>query len=173
MKEVTPEFSYIVDANRIPASGQRLKLKADEREREALAKRFGLEKIDELSAELNFKRVNAKRVRLDAAFQARVEQKCGVTLETFSQPVQDRFSVIFSSEDEMSLRPNEIDLDMTEEDDIEFLQDGKIDAGELVAEYLSLALEPFPRAPDAVFQGEIDPEKDENPFSVLEKLKFK
>lgn len=173
MNEVTPEFSYIVDANRIPASGQVLNLTADESERQALAERFGLEKIDELSAELVFKRINAKRIRLDGVLQAQVEQKCGVTLKTFSQPVRDRFSVIFTSEDETSLRPNEIDLDMSEEDDVEFLRDNKIDAGEIVAEYLSLALEPFPRAPDAVFRNEIDSGKEENPFSVLEKLRFK
>ncbi len=173
MKEVTPEFSFIVDASRIPASGQILNLTADEKEKSALAKRFGLEKIEELSANLVFKRVNQKRIRLDAVLKSRVKQQCGITLKTFVQPVEEKFSVVFISEKDDSLRSNEIDLDMTGDDDVELLQDNKIDAGELVAEYLSLALDPFPHAPDAVFHDEIDSESEKNPFSVLEKLKFK
>ena len=104
---------------------------------------------------------------------ARVEQQCVVTLKTFTQPVQDSFSIVFCQENETSLRPNEIDLDMSEKDDVELLQDNKIDAGELVAEYLSLALDPFPHAPDAEFHDEIDSKKEKNAFSVLEKLNFK
>ena len=173
MKEVIPEFSYVVDANRIPASGLVLNLSANEQERKALAQRFGLEKIHELSASIAFKRINQKRIRLDATLNARVEQQCVVTLKTFTQPVQDSFSIVFCQENETSLRPNEIDLDMSEKDDVELLQDNKIDAGELVAEYLSLALDPFPHAPDAEFHDEIDSKKEKNAFSVLEKLNFK
>ena len=160
MKEAAPEFSYIVDANRIPASGQTVDLKADEKERAALARRFGLEKIEELFAHLVFKRVNQKRIRLDAVLKARVEQQCGITLKTFVQPVEESFSVVFLTEEGDSLRTNEIDLDMTEDDDVEILRDDKIDAGELVSEYLSLALDPFPHAPDAVFRDETDSENE-------------
>lgn len=173
MKEVTPEFSYIVDANRIPASGLVVNLNANEQERNALARRFGLEKIRELTANLVFKRINQKRVRLDATLKAQVEQQCVVTLKTFAQSVEDGFSIVFCQENETSLRPNEIDLDMSEEDDVEFLLDNKIDAGELVAEYLSLALDPFPHAPNAEFHDKIDSEKEKNAFAVLEKLNFK
>ena len=173
MKEETPEFSYIIDANRIPASGLVLNLNANDQERKALAQRFGLEKIHELTAALVFKRINQKRVRLNATLNARVEQQCVVTLKTFIQPVQDTFSIVFCQENDTSLRPNEIDLDMNEEDDVETLQDNKIDAGELVAEYLSLALDPFPHAPGAEFHDKIDSEKEKNAFSVLEKLNFK
>ena len=80
---------------------------------------------------------------------------------------------IFSQEEDPSLKLNEIDLNMDEDDEIEFLENGKIDVGELTAEYLSLALDPFPHAPDAVFRSESAPETRENAFSVLEKLKFK
>ncbi|MBR1777021.1 MAG: DUF177 domain-containing protein [Alphaproteobacteria bacterium] len=172
MKDIVPEFSYSVDINRIPASGVVLNLQADKKQCSALAKRFGLEAIHALSAEVTFKRINKKRVRTEAHFKAQVEQICVITLEPFVQQVEDSFSVVFSQEKETSLRLNEVDLDMNEEDDLEFLQGDKIDAGELVAEYLSLALDPFPHAPNAEFQAEFDSGTGKNAFSVLEKLKF-
>lgn len=172
MKNIKSEFSYIVDLGQIPMSGVVLNLQANEAERNALAKRFGLKALHALSAELSFKRINKKRVRMDASFDAQVEQVCVITLEPFTQQVQDRFSVVFSQETDASLKLNEIDLDMNEEDDVEFLQNDKIDAGELVSEYLSLAIDAFPKAPDAVFEGEFHSETEKNAFSVLEKLKF-
>ena len=172
MKEINPEFSYIIDVNQIPTSGKVLNLQANEEQKSALAKRFNLEGILSLTAELIFKRINKKRVRVDARFKAEVKQICVITLEHFVQSVQDAFSVVFSQEENESLRLNEIDIDMSEEDDVEFLQGDKIDAGELVAEYLSLSLDPFPHAPDAEFRFEFDSEKEKNAFSVLKKLKF-
>ena len=174
MKEPTPEFSYIVDLNRIPVSGLTLDLKADSEQCKALAARFDLPAIHELSAHLSFKRVNSGRVRLEAKLNATVERICVVSLEPFSQKVEDSFSMVFVQENASSLRLNEIDLDMGEEDEMEYPENGKTDAGELVAESLSLALDPFPKAPGAVFRQDAEEgEGEKNPFSVLEKLKFK
>ncbi|MBP3404267.1 MAG: DUF177 domain-containing protein [Alphaproteobacteria bacterium] len=173
MKKISPEFSYIVDVRQIPASGLTLDLQADETQRRALADRFGIPSIDALSARVTLTKINKDRVRVNGAFEAEVEQVCVVSLKTFAQRVRDRFTVIFSQEEDPSLKLNEIDLNMDEDDEIEFLENGKIDVGELTAEYLSLALDPFPHAPDAVFRSESAPETRENAFSVLEKLKFK
>ena len=173
MEQNAREFSYMLDVDKIPASGTELDLTADEKQREALAKRFGLNAVVELRAKAVLNRVNRKRVRMKASFDAKVVQECVVTLKPFEQRVSDEFVVIFSSEDEPSVRKNEIDLDMSEEDDIEYVDNEKVDIGELIAEYFSLALDPFPRSPDAVFREEEDEENEKNAFSVLEKLKFK
>lgn len=173
MKKISPEFSYIVDVRQIPVSGLTLDLRADETQRRALAGRFGIPSIKTLSAHITLTKINKNRVRVNGAFEAEVEQICVVTLEPFAQRVQDHFSVIFSQEEDPSLKLNEIDLNMDEDDEIEFLENGKIDVGELTAEYFSLALDPFPHAPDAVFRPESAPETRKNAFSVLEKLKFK
>ncbi|MGN1078560.1 MAG: YceD family protein [Alphaproteobacteria bacterium] len=173
MKKISPEFSYIVDVRQIPVSGLTLDLRADEAQRRALADRFDIPSIKALSARVVLTKINKDRVRVNGTFEADVEQICVVTLEPFVQQVQDHFSVIFSQEEDPSLKLNEIDLDMDEDNDVEILENGKIDVGELTAEFLSLALDPFPHAPDAVFQPESAPEIQKNAFSVLEKLKFK
>lgn len=181
MKQIAPEFSHIVDARLIPAAGMELRLTADESQRRALAKRFDIPAIDSLTARVVLKRTGRDKIRVSAEFDARVEQVCVVTLEQFAQDVSGDFRVVYAPEQEDApLKLNEIDVDPDEEDVVEYPADGKIDAGELVAEYLSLALDPFPHAPDAVFHDieaaendEIAPEKTENPFGVLEKLKIK
>lgn len=173
MKKISPEFSYVVDVRRIPVAGLTLELQADETQRGALAARFGVPSIKTLTVRAVLTNVNKDRVRVNGDFDAEVEQNCVVTLEPFVQRVADRFCVVFSQEEDPSLKLNEIDLDMNEDNDVEFLENGKIDVGELAAEYLSLALDPFPHAPDAVFQAESAPETRENAFGVLEKLKFK
>ncbi len=173
MKKISPEFSYIVDVRQIPGAGLTLDLRADEAQRRALAGRFGIPSVKSLSARIVLSKINKDRVRVNGDFKAEVEQICVITLEPFDQQVRDHFSVVFSQESDPSLKLNEIDLNMDEDDDVEFLENGKIDVGELTSEYLSLALDPFPHAPDAVFHSESDAEMQKNAFSVLEKLKFK
>lgn len=181
MKQIVPEFSHIVDARLIPASGMELRLTADDGQCRALAKRFNIPAIDSLNARVVLKRTGRDKIRVSAEFDARVEQVCVVTLEQFAQDVAGDFRVVYSPEPEDApLKLNEIDVDPDEEDAVEYPADGKIDAGELVAEYLSLALDPFPHAPDAVFHDietaendEAAVEKRENPFGILEKLKIK
>lgn len=173
MKEIKPELSYIVETARVPASGVNVDITVDESQRKALAERFGIDGINSLTAHIVLKRVNGTQIRVRGDFEASVVQTCVVSLEPFEQHLRDSFTVVFSEEEGASLKVNEIDLDMTQEDDIEPVENGRIDVGELMAEYLSLALDPFPHRPDAVFDAEAVREKDENPFSVLEKLKFK
>ncbi len=176
MTEITPEFSHIVDARLVPAAGLTLDLDANEKERAALARRFGIVAVNALRARVVLSRINKKRVRANAEITGEVVQNCVVTLEPFAQPVSGAFSVTVS-EDESdggeNLKINEIDIDAVNDEDVEYCPDGKIDVGELVAEYFSLAIDPFPRAPNAVFRGGTDGEKTENAFSVLEKLNFK
>lgn len=173
MKEIKPELSYIVETARVPASGVNVDIAADEKQRKALAGRFGINGINSLTAHIVLKRINGTQIRVHGDFEASVVQTCVVSLEPFEETVRDNFTVVFSQEEGTSLKVNEIDLDMSQEDDVEPVENGRIDVGELTAEYLSLALDPFPHAPDAVFDARPVREKEENPFSVLEKLKFK
>ncbi len=69
-------------------------------------------------------------------------QVCVVTLDEFAQPVQERFTVLFvpagtETEDDDPEAPDQIPYE------------GVIDLGEAAAEQLALALDPYPRRPDA------------------------
>ena len=102
--------------------------------------------------------------------------------------VENEFSRIFNLEltqksgTKVEYVANEQECEAHEED-IEVILDKEIDAGEYIAEYLSLSINPYPRQ-DNVTREELghkiiteedvnsEPEK-KNPFSVLKDLKHK
>jgi uncharacterized metal-binding protein YceD (DUF177 family) len=103
-------------------------------------------------------------VRLSADLDAAVTQTCVVTLEPVAADVADRFSLLFGAvEDEI-----DIALD-SEAETVEPLADGVIDLGEVVAQQLSLVLDPYPRAPGATGPAEEEPpaEPATSPFAAL------
>lgn len=171
MEDFSPEFSYIVDTTRLPAAGQRVSVSADEASLRALADRFSLEYIRSLTVAALVKPVNKRQVRLTGTVEGVVGQICVVSLQPFESEVKTDFSVLFESEPSDSLSKTEIDLDFSDDEDKDVLVNNKIDVGETAAEYFSLALDPFPRAPEAVFSDRIESDEKENPFAALGKLK--
>ncbi|HTH16247.1 MAG TPA: DUF177 domain-containing protein [Magnetospirillum sp.] len=167
------EFSRPVRIDQIPASGLRLHLSAKPDECAALARRFGLQAVDALSAQVMLKAVaGGAIIRLDGTLSAKVVQTCVVSLEPVPAEVEDSFSMTFGASEP---EEDEIDLSLDEEDPPDPIVDGTIDAGEAVAEHLALALDPFPRKPGISFES-ADPEpeiteKRSNPFAVLAELR--
>jgi uncharacterized metal-binding protein YceD (DUF177 family) len=91
--------------------------------------------------------------------------------------IDERFEVDFLQGVQPAVTDVELDAEAAEAP--EPAPDGWIDLGELAAEQLGLALDPYPRKPDAAVPAEwkaeaaaepIAPERP-NPFAVLEKLK--
>jgi len=62
---------------------------------------------------------------------------------------------------------------VAERDDPERVVDGLIDVGELVAQHLSLNLDPYPRADDAGDPVELQTGPVASPFAALASLKDK
>lgn len=154
-----PEFSRPIQVGAIPREGLVRRIEATAAERGALAHRFGLERLESLNADLVLRRSGDGRVRVRGTLHAAVVQTCVVTLEPVAADLTDRFAASFVpphllAEDDAPA-PEVIvsitDGGSVEEDDPEpFLEDDRIDIGELTAQHLSLALDPYPRAPGAV-----------------------
>ena len=117
MKEISPEFSYIVDVRQIPLNGLSVNLTANAFECKALASRFGIPAVKSFNVQATLKKINKDRIRMHADIKAEVEQMCVVSLTPFLQEVRDSFNVIFSQEKDPSLKLNEIDLNADDEDD--------------------------------------------------------
>ena len=178
--EPTPEFSRMVKADTVQRGEVVEVIEADAAERTALAARFELEAIDRLTATVRLTRTRGgEMVRVAGELEADVVQTCVVTLESVRNSVKDGFEALFAppelvpdADDEM-----EFDASMAEEDIIEPIVNGRIDIGELTAQHLSLALDPYPRAPGVELpEAAVDEEEDAaeerpNPFAALAKLK--
>jgi hypothetical protein len=152
-KRPMPEFSRPVQIDACPADGASMVLRAGQEECAALARRLGLLGLSGLLAKVGIRRTVAGLVRLNVDFSANVVQSCVASLEAVPGVVSDRFSVLCESGEQRSGRHKkkgadeaEVFVDPFGDDPVEPLEDGKIDLGELVAQHLSLSLDPYPRA---------------------------
>jgi uncharacterized metal-binding protein YceD (DUF177 family) len=166
MKPPVPEFSRLIEIDRIPASGSTEKLKADAKECADLARRLGLPAIHAFSAVLKVEHWRKGGAKVSGQLIADVDQTCVVTLEDFRSIVAKPVSGIFLTAKDMPKYDDDSD-----EADADLIEDGKADLGELVAETLALELDPYPRKPGAAFQPHIEEDEKANPFGALSQLK--
>jgi uncharacterized metal-binding protein YceD (DUF177 family) len=165
-----PEFSRPFIVDRLGATPLDETISATREERDRLGKRLGLAAIDQLAAVITLRRSDAAGIiHVSGRLEADVAQTCIVTLAAFPCHVEDSFDVDFGTE---PADPGaEIVLDL-ENEPPEPIIDGVIDLGELVTQYLSLALDPYPRAPGVSFEPVMVAEDESlSPFAVLRNLK--
>ncbi len=149
----------------------------------ALSKRFDLQDLSGLTARVTLKRIkHGAQIRLSASFDVDVVQKCVVSLEPVPGHIAENFTILFepaapgSEPAAEEAERGEILIDDVESD-AEPLFGEEIDIGECVAQYLSLSLDPYPRAPGiGVDEAYLDPSGEgdgagKNPFAALKALK--
>jgi uncharacterized metal-binding protein YceD (DUF177 family) len=168
-----PEFSRLIAIEGItPDKVRKETIEASDKECAALARRFDLRELSGLKAKIAIRRVTGSpTVRIEGDFEAEVVQTCVVSLQDVHGEVKGHFETFFSEEG--ADVPGEILLE-DDETAPEILAHGMLDMGEVVAQYLSLELNPYPRAPGvslAAQLAEVGAEVKNNPFQVLEGLK--
>lgn len=164
------EFSRPVAVDRLPPGESLHEISATAEERAALARRFSLLALDRLEARVRLTRLAGGLVRLEAELAADVVQECAVTLAPVNSRVAERFTLLYgAAQDEAA----EISLS-GEAELVEPLEGGIIDIGEAVAQQLSLAIDPFPRAPGATEPAQgAEAAKPPSPFAALAKWRQK
>lgn len=169
-----PEFSRTVRTDTIGATPRSMHLEANEGERAALARRFGLAALDRLEAEISLSRPN-REIVAGGRIAAEVTQSCVVTDADVPGAIDEAFAVRFRTGGEARGGEEEVELG-EEELDVVFFDGATIDVGEVVAQTLALNLDPYPRAPEAAEAlreaGVID-EAAAGPFGALAGLKDK
>lgn len=170
MAPIVNELSRPVPLSALGLDPIEQKVIASETECAALARRFDLQAINSLTARVVLVRQPGRIIRAEGQLTASVRRICVVTLEPFDQPVEDVFILYFT--DAPGIRPgDELEVGLDDEDAPEPVEGQTIDCGEIVAQQLTLALDPFPRSPEAEVGGpvtRIDPEPEtDNPFKAL------
>jgi uncharacterized metal-binding protein YceD (DUF177 family) len=168
---MTPEFSREHRLDQIGAGEAVVEISAEPGERAALAERFGLLGIDSLAARCTIRR-EAAGIRAIGHLSARVTQACVASHAPVPAAIEEDFDLRFQPEGEAG---EEIELSEAECDTI-FYTGGAIDLGEAAAETLALALDPFPRSPDAeavLKAAGVLGEDEAGPFSALAGLRDK
>ena len=175
------EFSRIIFLARLGKEGEEHHIEGTAEECASLAQRFGIVSLDRLCADVMV-RPSGERggVKLTGTFEADVVQSCVITQEPVVTSVKEAFNWLFRPEakEENGVPGEELVLSHVEE--TEPLEGEELDMGECVAQYLGLALDPYPRLPDAQLPPELmgnagtgagKEETSESPFSALQVLK--
>lgn len=174
-----PELSRPLQVDRIPAGGVEEKIVASPDERKALAARFGLVDLPKLEANLNVDHAQSKMLAVTGALFADVVQTCVVTLEPVPDQIVDSIDVLFAPPHMIENDRDGALADLGQAEPPEPIENGVIDLGELVAQHLALALNPYPRKEGASLgvyeaKGRAKPQPaKENPFAKLAVLNGK
>lgn len=165
MKQIIYEFSRPLQVDRVPALGCHERLTADEKECAALAKRFDLPRIYSLGGLLKVEPWRGGGLKITGTLNAKVDQVSVISLEIFTSDIEFAVERYFLSP--RAGRPD------AENDDIDIIENGSVDLGEILAETMALELDPYPRKAGEVFNEiEEQPEPAKiSPFTALSKLK--
>lgn len=141
-----PEFSRPHRLDQIGAGDSQVHIAATPEELAALAARFDLPAIDSLEADYAIRR-DAMGIVARGSIKARVTQSCIATGDPVPASIDENFAIRFLPESDAAPE-DEIELDADECDTV-FYTGSAVDLGEAAAETLALALDPFPRSPNA------------------------
>ncbi|MEZ0262848.1 MAG: DUF177 domain-containing protein [Alphaproteobacteria bacterium] len=165
------EFSRPIAIEGItPDKTRQEKVEATAQECAALCKRFDLRGLENFKATIYIRRVEGGEVvHVSGKLKADVIQTCVVSLQDVHAHVENEFETFFSEN-----APEDDEIVDGNEDAPELLRNGMLDLGEVAAQYLSLGLDPYPRAPGVSLAAqlqELGGEVRNSPFAVLQGLK--
>lgn len=166
-----PEFARPERVDTIGPREREIDIAADDTERAALARRFGLLSIDRLEARFTIWR-EAAGIKVTGTVSADLVQPCSASAEPVPAHVEERVSLLFV---EGGAETEEVELSADALDTVE-IENGVVDLGEAAAETVALALDPFPRAPNAeaaLRKAGVLSEDEVKPLSGLAALKDK
>jgi uncharacterized metal-binding protein YceD (DUF177 family) len=171
--DIAPELSHVVPLSEIGGQRRNVNLSADDIQRGALARRFGLLSLARLEADLAYWS-DGDAIRVEGRYIAEVEQSCVVTGTPVQAHIADDFALRFIGETEYA---PDAEIELAGDDCETLFHDGRIvDVGEAVAQSLGLAIDPFPRSPSAdatLREAGISDGHEAGPFAALAALRQK
>ena len=164
-------LSREVDVARLPS--HLVEIIATDAERERLAAAYDLQMVSDLRATVELFPGARGSVNVEGWVVADIVQTCVVTLVPVDAHIDEAFAIRFVRPDDAPPVPKsaaEIVVDPDRPDPPEVLDGPTIDIGALAEEAFVLAIDPYPRAPDAALPKELEAPKEpdvDSPFAVL------
>ena len=160
----------------IPDTGLHRAFEANDATRLAMADLAGLREVTSARASFDLKPRSGGRVQVTGEVHARVGQTCVVTLDPIENDIDEVIDMTFAPPEQIrSLAVLVDEAAQSEDGEVpdppEPIVNGVIDLGRLATDALLLAIDPYPRRTDAVFEplAEVkDPSA--HPFAALKSL---
>jgi uncharacterized metal-binding protein YceD (DUF177 family) len=168
-------WSIPIAVEQIPDTGLHRDMHADAATREIMAELAGLREIISASASFDVIPKGGGRVHVTGRVQARIGQTCVVSLEPIENDIDEAIDLVFAPPEqipELSALVDEAAENDTEiPDPPEPIERGVIDLGRIATDALFLAIDPYPRRPDAVFEPPpVAAAPEDHPFAALKVL---
>jgi uncharacterized metal-binding protein YceD (DUF177 family) len=168
-------WSVPIVVEQLPDTGLHRDIEADPAARASMAEVAGLREVLSARASLDVTPQRGGRVHVTGHVRARIGQTCVVTLDPIENEIDEPIDLEFAPPDQI---PQLSDLvDDATESDVEIpdppepIVKGVIDLGRLATDAIFLAVDPYPRRPDAVFEPLIEAaDPEDHPFAVLKAL---
>jgi uncharacterized metal-binding protein YceD (DUF177 family) len=164
-------WSVPVALAEVPESGRHFDLVADEHRREAIAELAGVAAVARLEASFDLARHGRNGLHVGGRVSATVDQTCVVTLEPIENEIDEPIDLVFTPA--VDSRADDVDgeVEIAVEDGPEPLVNGMVDLGAIATEFLILAIDPYPRKPEAVFEPPPAGDDTAHAFAALAALK--
>jgi len=176
MTEKRDPWRVPVAVAQIPDTGLHRDLQADEAVRHAIADVGDLREVLSAQASFDVTPKSGGRYHVAGHVRARIGQTCVVTLEPMESDIDEPIDLTFVPPDQIPEMAALVDdaeqSDGDTPDPPEPIENGIIDLGRVATDALYLAVNPYPRKPDAVFEPLVEAEDPEDhPFAALKALK--
>lgn len=149
-KQQKSEIERMVDLDRMGTGSAALDITASDGERAALTRRFGFLGLPAFSARVTVDRRLGGQVIVEGRLRGTIVQACILTLEPVTQELDETFRIVFKQDLAEERDPESGEALLSAQTDApEPLAGNMLDVGEIVAEQLSLAADPYPRRPGA------------------------
>ncbi len=173
MTDKADPWSIPIAIEQIPDTGLHRDAQADLASREAMAEVAGLRDVLSASASFDVTPLSGGRIHVAGRVQARIGQTCVVTLDPIENDIDEPIDLIFAPPEQIPELADLVDDDGESEipDPPEPIENGVIDLGRLATDVLFLAIDPYPRKPEALFEPVVTaPDPEDHPFAALKAL---
>jgi hypothetical protein len=160
----------------IPDTGLHRDIEANEATRKAMADTGDLREVLSAHAAFDVTPKTGGRFHVTGYVRARIGQTCVVTLEPIESDIDEPIDVIFAPPEQIPQMADLVDEAAESDQEIpdppEPIENGIIDLGRVATDALFLAVDPYPRKPDAVFEPLVEAaDPEDHPFAALKALK--
>jgi uncharacterized metal-binding protein YceD (DUF177 family) len=160
----------------IPDTGLHREIEADRTMRDAVADVGGLREVLSAMASFDVTPLSGGRFHVSGHVRARIGQTCVVTLDPMESEIDEAIDLIFAPPEQIPQMAALVDESERSDGETpgppEPIENGMIDLGRLATDALYLAVDPYPRKPDAVFKPLVEAaDPEDHPFAALKALK--
>ena len=158
MTEKPDPWRVPVAVAQIPETGLHREIEADQAVRNAVAEVGGLREVLSVQASFDVTPKSGGRFHVAGHVRARIGQTCVVTLDPIENDIDEAIDLIFAPPEQIPQMAALVDeaeeSDEETPDPPEPIENGIIDLGRLATDALYLAVDPYPRKPDAAFRAD-------------------